>query len=120
MNTELKLKRTSEKLKDLARDGQYGQPRTPRTFLMSPGYAGWYWGRSPFSGTTLAEWDHMAAVLNRYRRLAIWAEEVLPEWRNAGPAISYMDNSIEQRQVCKCGLHTRTVMITPPSGDACY
>ena len=117
--------RTSAKLKALAARGQHGHPRTPRTFYISEGYHSWYWdapkGRTAGAAEveTVAEWDTLARVLSRYHRYVQWATEVLPGWRTVR-TISYMDNSSEEEQVCKCGLHTRRVMVTPPSGDLCF
>lgn len=118
MTTEL-IVRTSAVIRTLARAGQYGHSRTPRNYYMSQGYCAWYWSCSPFSGVTLPEWDHAAEVLARYHRLVQWAVEVLPGWTDVR-TLSYMDNSEEREQVCKCGLHVRRVMVRPPSGDACF
>lgn len=110
--------RTSIAIKTLAAQGQYGHPRTPRDFYMTPGYCAFYWGH-PATGTTQVRWDHMAAVLERYHRLIQWADETLPGWREVS-RVHYMDNSVESVQVCRCGAHTRRVMLKPPSGDACF
>lgn len=114
----MSIVRTSEAIKKLAAQGQYGQARTPRNFYMGADFCSFYWGH-PATGTTFEQWKHMAAVSDRYHRLVNFATEELPGWTETSKS-SYADNSVESNQVCKCGQHTRRVMVTAPNGDRCF
>lgn len=108
---------SADLIRTLSKRGQYGHARTPHNFYMQGGYSARYW-----SGTgqeSQAEWDKASQVLARYHRYVDYCTNTLPGWHTTS-LINYMDNSTEARQVCKCDLHTRTVQLTPPSGDLCF
>jgi hypothetical protein len=82
---------------------------------------------------TFCQWkgirDHMAAMVRahaRYCEILHYLREVEPEWRpdveatgNAEGIVHYADNSTERHEINKYGKR-RHVMITAPSGDACF
>jgi hypothetical protein len=107
----------SKLLVTIARRGQYGHSRTPRTFYMGDGYCEYYWSSSN-RDVTFEQWQKIAKLSKRYHRYVHYVEEVLPAWKTV-ENVYYADNSIEAVQRDRHG-RTRQVMTKAPGGDACF
>lgn len=81
-------------------------------------YCAFYWAYKPWEAT-FEDWQHAARLYERYRNYKHYWNEVAPGWTTE-ETIYYADNSVAERQVCKCGEHRREVMTSPPSGDICF
>lgn len=106
----------AELLRKIAKRGQHGHPRTPRTLILTGSYGEW-----TRHGRGLSQWEFAEVVelSKRFRRFCFYVSEVAPEWKTVDE-IFYADNSACVEQVCKCGEHARRRMLTPPSGDVSF
>lgn len=102
-------------LRAIAKRGQYGVSRTPRTFCVGDSYTSYYWSRCT-DLLTHAEWVQVAKLSARYQRFVDYCTDVLPGWVEV-ERVHYMDNSTEAVQRDRAG-NRRTVMVVAPHGDA--
>lgn len=101
----------------LAKIGQYGHARTPKSFSMGDSYCEYYWSPGKHL-LTFEQWQKVAKLSYRYKRYCHYVEEILPEWEETGK-IYWADNSVEVIQRNKFG-EKRTVPISAPGGDICF
>lgn len=109
-------------LRALAARGQYGHPRSVDNFYMSEDYTSYYWECPEKSIISHERWQRLARLSKRYREFVTHCREVIPQWKYES-TIHFADNSVEEVQVATAGPEKgkrRNVMVTAPSGDACF
>lgn len=124
----------AERLRYLARCGQYGHACKPHQLHVSDSgpndlWEPWSWRHRETGrcGTRILseptafghpEWQAFARFVRRYQKYFRFVTEVLPQWKTT-KVIYYLDNSIEEIQTSVSG-QTRRVMVLAPAGDACF
>lgn len=116
-------------LRWVSKNMSFGGQRRPIQMLYMPtekmypkqqAAGGWHaWNFDYRHAMTFEEYLRLAALQRRYKQLHHYLFEVDAQWRNDGPPIPYMDNSVEQPQINRHG-QTRTVQLVAPHGDACF
>lgn len=132
----------ADRLRHLAKQGQYGHVRDPHNYYPSDNTMSecpWDWMhkeiyRVPLYASTgkvyawrivseptkfnYDSWKKFCEFARRYRRFYYYLTEILPDWKETRK-FYYADNSIEVEEVDKSG-NKRQRMTVAPSGDVCF
>ena len=105
----------ADKLRAIAKRGQYGHSRTPANFYMSDSYCSYYHSRAK-DLVSFEEWQKIARLSKRYHRFVRWYKENM---YTKGKVTYWMDNSISAEYTNVETGKTETRMIEAPHGDVC-
>jgi hypothetical protein len=107
----------SNLLKEIAKLGQYGQSRNPKSFFISDSYCDYYWSPGKMK-CDFDTWKKLAVLSARYQRFVNYIEEIKPEWKIIN-TMYFADNSIAVEELSKMGT-SRQRMTHFPHGDVCF
>lgn len=106
----------SEKLRIIAKRGQYGHSRTPANFYMVGEYCSYYWSHCT-DIVTFEEWQKLAKLSKRYHRYLSWYKKNMFV---QGEKTYWMDNSVTAEYIHIETGETEIRTLVAPGGDICF